>query len=82
MVEDLPGLSVVTDLAATPSSPSFAPAAQGWGGRGAGLPAGEALGLFLMVILAWLFLQALRLADRRSARARTRRHVPTASRAG
>ena len=49
---------------ATPAQGS-APAAQGWGGREAALSAGQALGLLLMVVLAWLFLQAVRIADAR-----------------
>ena len=71
MIEDLAGLGVVADAAAP--AHSGAPAAPVWGERDGGLmPAAEALGLVLMVVLAWLFLQAMKLADRRAVRVRAR----------
>jgi hypothetical protein len=64
MAEDLAAVGVAIDFVAP--SPSQAPAAHGWGERAAAMPVGQALGLLIVVMLAWLFLQALKLAERRT----------------
>jgi hypothetical protein len=71
MVDELAGLGVAIDFARPSRTQS--PAAQGWGERGAPMPTGQALGLLIMVVLAWLFLQALKLADRRARAVRISR---------